>query len=597
MITLDQNIDINKLIVEFLDKNIERLARIGYDVFKEAKNSIKIRIRSTYENYLKNLTLRYAKTKSFFFRDEPVFIENFYVPLKLIFNKQTIGTATTKNILSKSNYVIITGLAGCGKSIIMKYLVSDILKNTQLLPVFLELRELNNRKNDITDFIEETLVNFKLSLDENYFHRAFQEGHFVFLLDGFDEIDYDSRENIKSSLYKFINLYPECKIIISSRPDSEFGGWKEFIRMYVKELDINQACELLEKVPYDEAIKKKFIYDLKQNLFNKHKSFLSNPLLLSIMLLTYGQSADIPNKLNVFYNQAYEALYQRHDALKGGFKRKRYTNLDIQDYAKVFSSFCVQMYERRRFTFYRTEVVDALSKAKIITNIEFNTTHYLNDLLQSTCLLIEDGLTLTHAHRSFQEYFTAKFINEMKPEIQKRLLDKLYRHLESDSVFELLFEMNQEMLEKQFILPNLETIFKESGIKKMVGIIQFSKFIKLIYRKFEVVDDEVHGIESDLSIEYGLNKLIHFLFKKYDYHQKLVNNYEKRVKGSDLKGFKNQSFDTAKLNSKSDFMNYLCNSGGYFSKEELEFLLEINNDILKRHKKTDLSIEEIILNR
>jgi hypothetical protein len=55
------------------------------------------------------------------------------------------------------------------------------------------------------------------------------------------------------------------------------------------------------------------------------------------MLLSYGQSASIPNKISVFYNQAYEALFERHDVLKDGFRRKRLTPLDIQDFARVFA--------------------------------------------------------------------------------------------------------------------------------------------------------------------------------------------------------------------------------------------------------------------
>ncbi len=45
------------------------------------------------------------------------------------------------------------------------------------------------------------------------------------------------------------------------------------------------------------------------------------------MLLTYGQSLDIPNKLNIFYNQAYEVLFQRHDTLKGGFQRNKFNKI------------------------------------------------------------------------------------------------------------------------------------------------------------------------------------------------------------------------------------------------------------------------------
>src|SRR6185503_8614326 len=131
---------------------------------------------------------------------------------------------------------------------------------------------------------------------------------------------------------------------------------------------LDQACELVQKLPFESEFTSKFLKDLRDTLFAKHNSFLSNPLLLSIMLLTYGQSADIPNKLNVFYNQAYEALFQRHDALKGAFQRDRSTGLDIQDFAKVFAAFSLQTYDKRVFQMSKTQAIDYLEGAKKILN-------------------------------------------------------------------------------------------------------------------------------------------------------------------------------------------------------------------------------------
>lgn len=178
---------------------------------------------------------------------------------------------------------------------------------------------------------------------------------------------------------------------------------------------MNDATELVRRLPEDEELKEKFISDLHKDLFNRHKSFLSNPLLLSIMLLTYGISADIPKKLSIFYNQAYEALFQRHDAIKGGFQRDRHCDLDIQDFSRVFSAFCILTLDKRLFQFSRSDAISYLDKAKDLVNITVNSEDFLEDLLQSICFLVEDGLLLVFAHRSFQEYFSAKFICDAVP--------------------------------------------------------------------------------------------------------------------------------------------------------------------------------------
>ncbi len=158
-------LDINKVTAEFLNKNLERFATIGYSILKGTKNTIKTKLRKNYKSYLSNIATKYAKTKSFFFRDEAVYLEKFYVPLSLSLKNNFIGKASANLLFSKNNYLFITGTAGCGKSILMKYLLIDVLKNTDLVPIFLELRELNKRDIDLIELIKQTLLNNKLNLD------------------------------------------------------------------------------------------------------------------------------------------------------------------------------------------------------------------------------------------------------------------------------------------------------------------------------------------------------------------------------------------------------------------------------------------------
>jgi predicted NACHT family NTPase len=179
--------------------------------------------------------------------------------------------------------------------------------------------------------------------------------------------------------------YDQNTVLVSSRPDNEFSGWPSFNVLAINALTLGQACDLVDVLPFDTDMKTKFLKDLRLSLFEEHESFLSNPLLLSIMLLTYGQSADIPNKLNIFYNQAYEALFQRHDALKGAYQRDRSCGLDLQDYAKVFSAFCLQTYDKRLLQFSRSTAIDYIEKAKPILNIAFDSNEILMDALQSIC--------------------------------------------------------------------------------------------------------------------------------------------------------------------------------------------------------------------
>jgi hypothetical protein len=246
-------------------------------------------------------------------------------------------------------------------------------------------------------------------------------------------------------------------------------------------------------VPYDEELKGKFVAALRKKLFQRHTSFLSNPLLLSIMLLTYGQSASIPNKVNVFYNQAYEALFERHDALKGGYQRHRRTDLDIQDFARVFSGFSLQTYERHELEFSQTEALALLKKSAKLVAIEFDGADYLKDVLESVCLLCQDGLQIVFSHRSFQEYFAARFIAEADAKRQQALVDRYARNILSDNVLYLLYEMRPDLVESVYLIPRLDELFQRLGVQQKLTSAHHLQALQLAFTNLVVQPDGVRA--------------------------------------------------------------------------------------------------------
>ena len=317
---------------------------------------------------------------------------------------------------------------------LMRHLVLNAILQKIKVPIFIQLQRLNQSDLDLNGLIQQTLSENKFKLDVEYIAKAIKEGHFVLFLDGLDEVIETRRQETSQSIQDFARVNDQNTVVVSSRPDQELEGWQEFTLLKVQPLSLDLAHELVSKLPYDDELKAKFLEELRTSLFKKHESFLSNPLLLSIMLLTYGQSANIPEKLNVFYNQAYEALFERHDALKGGYRRVRRTKLDIQDFAKVFSAFCLQSYDKGQLEFSRVEALDLIDKTKVIVSLDTSKEDFLKDSLQAVCLLVEDGLKIVFSHRSFQEYFTARFIAEAAGAVQQRLIEKYSARLRRDNV-------------------------------------------------------------------------------------------------------------------------------------------------------------------
>lgn len=334
-----EEFDQHKLIAEFIKLNMDQFLEIGHGFYKESKQKLQVKLATVYSDYLKNVTERYGKSKSFFIRDEPQELSSFYVPVGIKSSKLHLKAANLRAILSHNSKSIISGTAGSGKSILLKYLLLDALKSKKQVPVFIELRDNNLDKLPLHELLITTFRCYGLDLEEEFLIKALKAGQFILLLDGLDEITMDRRRIIVDEVEEIVKGYPKNSIIITSRPDNLTAEFQTFSIYKTLPLTQTQSISLVEKLPADNQIRDKFIQDLEGNMFKQHESFLSNPLLLTIMLLTYGYSTDIPNKLSVFYNQAFEALFQRHDTMKGAYKRIRETKLDIQDFGKVLEVF------------------------------------------------------------------------------------------------------------------------------------------------------------------------------------------------------------------------------------------------------------------
>ena len=317
------------------------------DIAKDEWEKFKIDTDIAFTKYLKNSYEKYSKIKTILYRTEPKDIYNFFEYPNLIKkHHEVINSKDVNSLLDVSHYLIVQGTGGIGKSTFMKHLFIDELSKKDLIPIFIELKDLNdiNSEYEITDFIYKKLYNLGCNFDKKYMEYALQSGCFLFLLDGYDEILAERKNNFFKKITDFTDRYTNNYYIISSRPYSEFVEFQRFSVLSICPFEKEQAISLISKIDYDETIKQNFMKALDENLYDKHTSFASNPLLLNIMLLTYDNYAEIPEKLHLFYANAFETLYSKHDATKGGYKRELKSKLSFDAFKKVFSYFCFITY-------------------------------------------------------------------------------------------------------------------------------------------------------------------------------------------------------------------------------------------------------------
>jgi predicted NACHT family NTPase len=358
----------------------------------------------------------------------------------------------------------VIGSAGAGKTMFIRYLFLQMIEgNFGIIPIFIELRGLNSTeyKGNLIQFIHESVVRPGAVVTKDQFNACLRENMFILILDGLDEVEHDSRPEVERQIANLREAYPNLGIVISSRPDDRLAAWVNFKLYHIQPMKKPQVKKLISKLPYDAQLRSQFIKEVDEHLYDRHQSFLSNPLLATMMLMTFDQFAHIPDKIHIFYEQAFETLFSRHDAGKqAAFRRKMYTDLAINDFRNCLSAVCVSSYFKQKLEFSETEILNCIRAAALSQQLNIGEREYLKDLLESICILQRDGLFITFTHRSFQEYFAACFISRSPSTSIRDLLDKICLHRDNN-VIPMAFDMNKPLIEREWILPRIKDLSRK----------------------------------------------------------------------------------------------------------------------------------------
>lgn len=401
-------------------------------------------------------------------------------------------------------------------------------------------------------------------------------GDFTFFLDGYDEVTSSKKEKLTKEIDDLVKIYNKNYYLLTSRPYTEIDLLPLFHNYQVCELtdaDINKFIR--RQIPYEEKeLCDKMIEAINNKENSSYKSFLSNPLLLSMFILTFQSYSNIPQKRSEFYSQVFDTLFSVHDSMsKLAFVREKQSGLAKEQIIEVLKLFSFLSYFDEKFIFsslYLEEKLTYIKEKK--KSISFDNTKLINDLQVAIGILNKEGTDFAFPHRSLQEYFSALYIaylsEENKKVIYKKIIDSLsinedHRRYSRENFYYLLAELDEKSLIKYALIPFFEKFEHDINLNEKDPNIIFTNFTSLHY--FFVSFDKVLKSKETMVAFAHFNQKFEEYFdysKEVEMTDKIFNKRlnaaNKKLALHDIKPFLKKFLPTVDI-KKQMLIEYLIN--------------------------------------
>lgn len=436
------------------------------DIYAAASNTIKDKVSAIKTTAkLKALHKKLydsQRIKTIWNTERPYSLSSFFYPVSILHHEAREKPIKLKTIDDlENNHNVIFGTVGQGKSILLRYLLGREMRSGARIPLLCELRNIENQS--LVNFLSERFaLLLGTQIDEVLFDAFAAKGKVSFLLDGFDEIDPTKTQRIIREIDDLSFKYRNCKIILSSRPDSDCQHLTNFHVSKIAPLSEEDLAPFYKKITRDDDLTKRLVSAIKSSPV-KIRELICTPLLATLLAISYRSAQRIPLDFSEFYDELFQILLVRHDSSKLGWRRQRKTKLNDREMQLAFEAFCFLCRKHQLFILDKETshqfAIDSIAQCSLNTD----PASFLDDIKTITCLLVTEGKKLTFVHASVQEFFAARFIKTRPEPVAATFYEKMRGGKWQNWSEELLFlaQIDSYRSTKYYGIPDLEDTLKD----------------------------------------------------------------------------------------------------------------------------------------
>ncbi|HBE9177698.1 TPA: NACHT domain-containing protein [Serratia fonticola] len=431
--------------------------------------------------------LKKAVYKIFVFRtitkgDRDVYLDEIYHPLNM--SKGTKRGGRKINIGDKAKIQgdgcsLIIGLAGQGKTTIMRKLFLEEVVRKEKLPFFITLRQHDYESNRCEDILLEHLTTNGIECELDDVVGILKTKKVIFFWDGFDEIVSSQRNKALSMIVSVHDKYG-CSSIVTTRPDTEITRQPGVNTYTVNYLTSEDVSEMVVKIVDNNEVSESILSTLDKKIFLQQT--IKTPILVDVLIVTSSSLGDNPRSIADYYNHLFSALMFRHD-LNKNYSREKKSSLSNQILEECFSFFSFLSLMESKSDFTSEFMLSYYKKTRVAKKIDVPEACISSDIVDGTNLIVRDGYdNYVYIHRSIQEYFSAKCIAQFSLEQKSMFLSK-YANFDytkkNTNMLEMLSYIDPVDFYKRYLIPFLENkkvivsnkiiVKSKSQIEEMIG--------------------------------------------------------------------------------------------------------------------------------
>lgn len=400
------------------------LASVANDLYKAAKGNATNSFRRWQQTSFPKRLARYIESigqvKTLWSPETEVSLTKFYHPPHIMSSdRHARKQIESVRDIAEGN-IVIQGIVGQGKSILLRYLAIKEATNPNgsRIPIFLELRMLQPSFT-LIHAMKKALEGYDIDVNDEAFSYVASSGKFLLILDAFDELDEALVKTTLNDLSHLSQKYPELQIIITSRPGNEIQKVSGFRIVRIAPLTRADYKPFLMKLGLPPT-KISAIQEAIRNSPSKLTDLITTPLMLTLVVMVYESEKEIPPTLPEFFERLFQIVFTRHDRLKAGFNRKRFSGLSERRLQTLFEAFCFMVLQNN---FGRSLSAEQFSTAftqalEYSDNCDCDEDKFRLDVVKVACLMLDEGIdTTTFLHKSVLEYYASAFIKHSTDEV------------------------------------------------------------------------------------------------------------------------------------------------------------------------------------